>query len=144
MKRLQVLFVCTHNASRSQMAEGLLRRLGGDAFDVASAGTEPSAVHPLAVAAMAEVGIDISRQWAKSTDEFVQQRFDYVITLCDDANETCPFFPNAANRLHWSFSDPSVATGGEEERLAVFRQVRDGIRGRIQELIATGSERDLE
>jgi arsenate reductase (thioredoxin) len=121
-----------------------MRHLGGDAFDVASAGTEPSAVHPLAVAAMTEVGIDISRQWAKSTDEFVQQRFDYVITLCDDANETCPFFPNAANRLHWSFPDPSVATGGEEERLAVFRQVRDGIRGRIQKLIATGSERDLE
>ena len=143
MKRLRVLFVCTHNASRSQMAEGLLRRLGGDAFDVASAGTEPSAVHPLAVVAMAEMGIDISRQWAKSTDEFVQQRFDYVITLCDDANETCPFFPNAANRLHWSFPDPSVATGGEEERLA-FRQVRDGIRGRIQELIATRSESDLE
>jgi len=119
------------------MAEGFLRHLGGDAFEVVSAGTEPGALHPLAVEVMAEAGIDISAQRAKSVDEFVQQPFNYVITLCDDAKETCPFFPKAAVRLHWSFPDPSVAGNTLEERLAVFREVRDGIRDRIQELIAT-------
>jgi arsenate reductase len=136
VKPTTVLFVCTHNASRSQMAEGFLRHLGGDAFDVYSAGTEPGELHPLAVAVMAEEGIDISGQRAKSVDEFVQQPFDYVITLCDDAKETCPFFPKAAVRLHWSFPDPSVAGHTREERLAVFRQVRDGIRAHIEQFIA--------
>jgi arsenate reductase len=131
----RVLFVCTHNASRSQIAEGLLRHLGGDAFDVYSAGTEPGALHPLALDAMAEEGIDISGQRAKPVDDFVQQPFDYVITLCDQADETCPFFPNAAARLHWSFPDPSTAGGTHEERLAVFRRVRDGVRARVEELI---------
>jgi len=126
------------------MAEGFLRHMGGDAFEVASAGTEPGELHPLAVATMAEEGIDISGQRAKSVDEFVQQPFDYVITLCDESNETCPFFPNAASRLHWSFPDPSAATGSHAERLAVFRSVRDGIRDRIQELIATHNGRDVE
>jgi len=130
-KKAKVLFVCTHNSARSQMAEGFLRRFGGAAFDAASAGTEPGELHPLAVEVMAEEGIDISGQRAKSVDGFVQQRFDYVITVCDDANEACPFFPNATSRLHWSIPNPSVAEGTHEERLAVFREVRDGIRGRM-------------
>jgi arsenate reductase len=119
------------------MAEGFLRHLGGDAFDAYSAGTEPSELHPLAVEAMAEIGVDISGQHAKSVDDFVRQRFDYVITVCDDAREACPFFPNATNRLHWSFPDPSAATGSHEERLTVFRQVRDGIRERVEQFVAS-------
>jgi arsenate reductase len=135
-----VLFVCTHNASRSQMAEGFLRRLGGSAYEAASAGTEPGELHPLAVAVMAEEGIDISGQRAKSVDDFVQQQFDYVITLCDDANESCPIFPNARHRLHWSFPDPSAASGTREERLAVFRTVRDGIKARLKEIVSGQSD----
>jgi arsenate reductase (thioredoxin) len=125
------------------MAEGLLRHMGGDAFDVYSAGTEPRAVHPLAIAAMTESGIDIGGYRAKGVDEFVQEPFDFVITLCDDANETCPFFPNAAVRMHWSFPDPSTAEGSREERLAVFRQVRDAIRARIEEFIAANRSQDV-
>jgi len=136
-KKAKVLFVCTHNSARSQMAEGFLRHLGGDAFEADSAGTEPGALHPLAVEAMAEVGVDISGQRAKSVDDFVQQRFDYVITVCDDANESCPIFPNALHRLHWSFPDPSAATGSHEERLAVFREVRGGIRERMEQFAAS-------
>jgi len=136
-KKAKVLFVCTHNSARSQMAEGFLRYLGGSAFEAHSAGTEPGELHPLAVAVMAKEGIDISGQRAKSVDDFVQQRFDYVITVCDDANEACPFFPNAASRLHWSIPNPLAAEGTHEERLAVFREVRDGIRARVRELLAT-------
>ena len=137
---MRVLFVCTHNSARSQMAEGYLRHLRGDAFEAVSAGTEPGALNPLAVEVMAEDGIDISGQRAKSVDDFVQQQFDYVITVCDDAREACPFFPGAARRLHWSFPDPSAAGGTREERLAVFRQVRDGIRARVKELLADGTQ----
>ena len=140
-KKTKVLFVCTHNASRSQMAEGFVRHLGGDAFEAYSAGTEPGELHPLAVEAMAEIGVDISGQGAKPVDDFVQQPFDYVITLCDDAKETCPFFPNASNRLHWSFPDPSVATGSHGERLAVFRTIRDGVRAQVEEFISGHGER---
>jgi arsenate reductase len=118
------------------MAEGFLRRLGGDAFEAASAGTEPGALNPLAVEVMAEEGIDISGQRAKSVDDFVQQRFDYVITVCDDANESCPIFPNTLHRLHWSFPDPSAAAGTRDERLAVFRAVRDGIKARVKEIVS--------
>jgi len=134
---MRVLFVCTHNSARSQMAEGFLRHIGGSAFEAVSAGTEPGTLHPLAVEVMAEEGIDISGQRAKSVDTFVQQQFDYVITVCDDAKEACPFFPNAANRLHWSFPDPSAAGGTREERLAVFREVRDGIRERVERFVAS-------
>ena len=136
----RVLFVCTHNSARSQMAEGYLRRLGGDAVEAVSAGTEPGELHPLAIAVMAEDGIDISEQYAKPVDDFVQQRFDYVITVCDDANEACPFFPNAANRLHWSFPKPSAVKGTPEERLAFFRDVRDGIRARVRELLTDATQ----
>ena len=121
------------------MAEGLLRQLAGDRFEVMSAGTEATHIRPLAIRAMDEIGIDISGQESKTLDRYLDEPFDFVITVCDDANEACPFFPGAANRLHWSFEDPSRAEGSEEERLAVFRSVRDRIRVRIEDdLVATG------
>jgi arsenate reductase len=123
----RVLFLCTHNSARSQMAEGLLRKMGGDQFDVFSAGTEKTRVHPLAIAAMREIGIDISGQWSKTLDELDGQEFDTVITVCDRANESCPIFPSDTQRIHWSFDDPSAATGTDEERLRVFRRIRDEI-----------------
>jgi arsenate reductase (thioredoxin) len=130
--RARVLFLCTHNSARSQMAEGMLRDLAGDRFEIYSAGTEATSVRPLAIRAMAEIGIDIASQQSKTLDRYLNQPFDYVITVCDEANEACPFFPGAKNRLHWSFEDPSQATGSEEERLAVFRRVRDEIRECIE------------
>jgi arsenate reductase len=114
------------------MAEGLLRNLAGDRFEAMSAGTEATHVRPLAVRAMEEIGVDISDQESKTLDRYLHEPFDYVITVCDDANEACPFFPGAARRLHWSFEDPSKTQGTEEERLEVFRRVRDGIRDRVQ------------
>jgi arsenate reductase len=109
------------------MAEGFLRALGGDRFDVASAGTEATRVHPLAVRAMDEVAIDIHGHTSKTLDPFLEEKWDYVITVCDSANERCPVFPGRVTRLHWSFDDPSAATGTEHERLEVFRRVRDEI-----------------
>lgn len=133
----RVLFLCTHNSARSQMAEGLLRALGGDRFDVQSAGTEATGVRPLAIEVMREVGIDISKQTSKTLDPLLNDHFDRVVTVCDDANESCPVFPNATERLHWSLPDPSRATGSTEEQLAVYRAVRDELRSRIQrELLA--------
>src|SRR6478672_4771121 len=111
MPAQRVLFLCTHNSARSQMAEGLLRTLGGDRFEAHSAGTEATGVRPLAIRAMRELDIDISKQISKTLEPYVEQRFDHVITVCDDANESCPIFPNAAHRLHWSLPDPSKATG---------------------------------
>ena len=131
--RARVLFLCTHNSARSQMAEGLLRHLAGDRFEAMSAGTEATRVRPLAVRAMGEVGVDISGQESKALNRYLDETFDYVITVCDDANDACPFFPGTESRLHWSFEDPSKAEGTEEERLAVFRSVRDRIRSRIEE-----------
>jgi arsenate reductase (thioredoxin) len=137
-QRSRVLFLCTHNSARSQMAEGLLRQLAGDRFEVMSAGTEATHIRPLAIRAMEEIGIDISGQESKALDRYLDEPFDYVITVCDDANEACPFFPGAQSRLHWSFEDPSRVEGSEEERLAVFRSVRDRIRERIEDnLVAT-------
>jgi arsenate reductase (thioredoxin) len=130
--RSRVLFLCTHNSARSQMAEGLLRDRAGDRFEVMSAGTEATHVRPLAIRAMDEIGIDVSSQESKTLERYLAERFDYVITVCDEANEACPFFPGAKKRLHWSFKDPSQAEGSEEERLAVFRRVRDDIRERIE------------
>ena len=128
--------MCTHNSARSQMAEGLLRHLAGDRFEVMSAGTEATHIRPLAIRAMEEIGIDISGQKPKTLERYLGEPFDYVITVCDDANEACPFFPGARNRLHWSLEDPSWAEGSEDERLAIFRRVRDEIRERIeQELV---------
>ena len=130
MKR--ALFLCTHNSARSQMAEGLLRHLGRGGFEAFSAGTEATAVRPLAIRAMRELGIDISKQESKTLDRYLEDRFDYVITVCDDANDSCPVFANAARRLHWSLPDPSKATGTEEERLAAYRKVRDALGARIR------------
>jgi arsenate reductase len=135
-EQARVLFVCTHNSARSQMAEGILRDLAGDRFEVTSAGTEATHVRPLAIRAMDEISIDISGQESKTLERYLGESFDYVITVCDDANEACPFFPGADKRLHWSFEDPSRAEGSEDERLAIFRRVRDEIRERIeQELV---------
>ena len=135
-ERSRVLFLCTHNSARSQMAEGLLRHLAGDRFEAHSAGTEATHLRPLAIRAMDEIRIDISVQESKTLERYLGEPFDYVITVCDDANEACPFFPGAKTRLHWSFEDPSQAYGTEDERLAVFRRVQDEIRERIeQELV---------
>lgn len=135
----RVLFLCTHNSARSQMAEGLLRKLGGGQFDAASAGTEATRVHPLAIEAMREAGIDISGHTSKRVDAFAGQQFDYVITVCDNANESCPVFPAATERIHWSFDDPSAATGTDEERLRVFRRVRDEIQTRLRTFLTITS-----
>ncbi len=128
----RVLFLCTHNSSRSQMAEGLLRARGGAAYAVFSAGTEPRVVHPLAIQAMREIGIDLSNQTAKGIEAFASEPpMDLVVTVCHEAQETCPFFPNARSQVHWGFPDPSRATGTEEERLAAFRHIRDLIATKI-------------
>ncbi len=137
MERQRVLFLCTHNSARSQMAEGFLRELGGDRFDAASAGTEQTRVNPLAARAMQEVGVDLSGHTSKTVDGLLGERWEYVVTVCDDANERCPIFPGRTPRLHWSFPDPSKATGMDDERLAVFRQVRDAIRARLVDWLAS-------
>lgn len=136
MAAQRVLFLCTHNSARSQMADGLLRQLGGDRFEAHSAGTEATNVRRLAIKAMSELGIDVSKHTSKTLDPYANDRFAYVITVCDDANEACPYFPNAEHRVHWSLPDPSEATGTEDEQLAVYRKVRDELRARItQELV---------
>jgi arsenate reductase len=114
------------------MAEGLLRGMAGDRFEVFSAGTEATRVRPEAISVMAEIGVDISAQESQTLERYLGETLDLVITVCDDANEACPVFPGARERLHWSFCDPSTATGGYEERLRVFRNVRDEIRARIE------------
>ncbi len=131
-----VLFLCTENSCRSQMAEGLLRNRAGERFEVVSAGTMPSKVHPEAVRAMAEIGIDISQQRSKSVQEFLGRHFDAVITVCDRARESCPTFHDATVLLHWSLDDPAAAEGTLEERRAVFRRVRDELVLRIDEFLA--------
>jgi len=128
----RVLFICTHNSARSQMAEGYLRHIAGDRFDVYSAGTEATVVRPQAIEVMAEIGIDISGQTSKTLQQYLPERWDYVITVCDDANESCPVFPGTSDRSHWSFPDPSKATGTDAERLQVYRDVRDQIARRIR------------
>src|SRR5919199_3911188 len=128
----RVLILCTGNSARSQMAEGLLRSLGGGRFEVFSAGTHPSRVRPEAIEAMREVGIDISGQRSKPVGEFAGREFDYVITVCDRAREECPVFPGRAERVHWSFDDPAEAAGGWPERLEVFRRVREEIGARLR------------
>lgn len=138
MKR-KILFLCTTNSCRSQMAEGILRNFYGNKFEAFSAGAKPSYVHPFAVKVMAEIGIDISNQRSKSVEEFTGQEFDYVITLCGDyAKEVCPvFIGRAKERLHWNFVDPAEAEGSEEEVLTVFRKVRDEIKMKIDKEIRT-------
>lgn len=133
-----VLILCTGNSARSQMAEGWLRHLAGDRFEVASAGTHPTTVNPLAIAVMRERGVDISTHRSKSMNEFLTQPFDYVITVCDDAAEACPIFPGPARRIHWSLPDPAAVQGGEDERLTAFRDVRDRLEARFEEFVRTG------
>lgn len=133
----RVLFLCTGNSCRSQMAEGFLRSLAGDRFEVASAGTEPVPVNPDAIEAMSEVGIDISTHESKPVKAFLGQHFAYVITVCDRASERCPIFPGAVKRLEWNFPDPAAVTGSELERHRMFRQVRDQIADRIRDFLET-------
>ena len=143
----RVLFLCTHNSSRSQMAEGLLRARGGARYQVFSAGTHPRAVHPLAIKSMAELGIDISERAshrAKGIEEFADEPpMDLVVTVCDEAAEECPYFPRARRQEHWGFPDPSRATGSEEEQMFVFREVRDGIAARIDAFLHHETERTV-
>ena len=136
-RKKSVLILCTGNSARSQMAEGLLRHLAGDRFDVESAGTIASFVRPQAIAVMAEVGIDITGHRSKCLDEFLGRPFDYVITVCDNAAENCPVFPGPAKRIHWSFEDPAEASGSDEDVLQVFRRVRDQIQAKLLGFLKT-------
>ena len=133
----RVLFLCTGNSARSQMAEGLLRHLAGDRFEVFSAGTRPAGLNPNAVKVMSEIGIDIAGSRSKSVDEFAGQQFDYVFTVCDNAQESCPIFPGGGRRLHQSFDDPAAAPA--DQQLGVFRKVRDQIADRLQEFLRSES-----
>jgi arsenate reductase len=130
--RKKVLFLCMGNSARSQIAEGLMKSMGGEQWEVKSAGILPSYVHPLAIRVMDEIGIDISKQTSKSQDQFLQEEFDYVITLCDHAAIACPNFPGQGNRLHWPIEDPAMAIGTMDERVTAFRSARDEIRTRIE------------
>jgi arsenate reductase (thioredoxin) len=132
-QKKKVLILCTGNSARSQMAEGLLRHDAGASFEVESAGTKPGTVRPEAIAVMNELGIDISGHRSKNVDEFAGQKFDYVITVCDNARESCPVFFGSAVRLHRSFEDPVALAGSEGERLALFRRVRDEIRAYLSD-----------
>jgi arsenate reductase len=134
-RRIRVLFVCTHNSARSQLAEALLREYGGADFEVASAGTEVTRVNPYAIRVLADLGIDTSAARSKSIREFLDQRFDYVITVCDRARETCPVFPGSENTLHWGLDDPSEVEGTDEERLAAFRRTQLEISARLRPFI---------
>jgi len=139
-EKKRVLILCTGNSARSQMAEGLLRSDAGDRFEVASAGVEPKRVRSEAIEVMHEIGIDISDHRSKSVDEFARQEFDYVITVCDNANERCPIFPGNGKRIHWSFDDPAAAEGDDDTKLRVFRRVRDEIRHRLSLFTAATSK----
>ncbi|SMC99667.1 arsenate reductase ArsC [Sporomusa malonica] len=133
MIKMKVLFLCTHNSARSQIAEGLLRAMYGDRFESLSAGTEVTKVNPYVTKSMAEIGIDLSSHRSKHLNEFINEHFDYVVTVCDNAKEACPYFPNAKKRLHHSFSDPSKFTGTEEEILLGVAKVREEIKLWIEE-----------
>jgi arsenate reductase len=132
----KVIFICTGNSCRSQMAEGMLRAFAADRYEVSSAGLEPGTVNPRAVRAMNEIGIDISGHTSDDVDQFVNDEFDFIITVCDNASERCPFFPGEGTRKHWSFIDPADATGTEDEIMDVFRKVRDQIRLKIEEFLS--------
>lgn len=138
MGKPKVLFLCTGNSARSQMAEGYLRHVAGDRFEVMSAGIEPKGLNPLAVEAMQEIGIDISRQQSKDVVRLVGQHVPYVVTVCDNAKERCPIFPSAWKFLHWSFEDPAATTGTHDKKLAVFRRIRDEIVERIDREFVEG------
>lgn len=133
----RVLILCTGNSARSQMAEGLLRYLAGSQFEVFSAGSKPSTLNPFAIKVMQERGIDISSHRSKHLSEFIKQLFDYVITVCDQAAETCPVFPGRAQRIHWSFPDPAAVGGSDNDKLNAFRQTRDAIEAQLKQWIVT-------
>jgi len=132
LAKKRVLVLCTGNSARSQMGEGLFRAEGEGEFEVFSAGTKPSSVRPEAIAVMKEIGIDISGQRSKSVGEFAGQSFDYVVTVCDNARDTCPVFPATTERIHWSLEDPAAVEGNEAERLGAFRHTRDLIHQRVK------------
>ena len=141
-KKKKILILCTGNSARSQMAEGLLKHIRQNEFEVFSAGTKPSIVRPEAVKVLAEVGIDISKNRSKSVDEFTNQNIDYVLTVCDNAKESCPYFPAQTKLIHHSFADPAEVEGDEETRLSAFRRARDQIQdylnGSFVEIIGKG------
>lgn len=132
MRKKRVLVLCTGNSARSQMGEGLFRAEGGAGVELFSAGTKPGSVRPEAITVMKEIGIDISGHRSKSVDEFAGQSFDYVVTVCDNARDSCPVFPAGTERIHWSFEDPAAVEGSEGERLSAFRRIRDQIRERVK------------
>jgi len=142
MGKPKVLFLCTGNSARSQMAEGLLREMAGERFDVLSAGTNPVGVNPLAIEAMREIGIDISGHHSKNVKEFLGQPIEYVITVCDRAKESCPIFPGTYKFLSWSLDDPAAATGTHGEKLAAFRRIRDEISRNIETQFTPVAQRD--
>ena len=135
MTKKTILVLCTGNSARSQMGEGLFRAEGGGGFEVFSAGTKPSSLRPEAVAVMQELGIDISGQRSKSVAEFDGRSFDYVVTVCDNARDTCPVFPASTERIHWSFEDPAAVQGSQPERLAAYRRIRDRIHDRVKTFV---------
>lgn len=140
MSKESVLILCTGNSARSQMAEGLLRHMAGERFEVASAGTRPSVVRPEAIQAMKEIGISLEGHRSKSVDEFVGKPIDYVITVCDNAKESCPIFPARTRRMHWPFQDPPPPSDGtDEERLGIFRRVRDQMKARFASELESGA-----
>ena len=134
--RQRVIFVCTHNSARSQMAEGMLRAWAGDRFEVFSAGTEATRVRPEAIAVMSELGIDIGGHTSKTLEPFLGESFNWLVTVCDDAKEACPTFPGVRQQAHWSIEDPSGLQGDDETRLSAFRAARDDLRDRIRSFIA--------
>jgi len=141
--RQRVIFVCSHNSARSQMAEGMLRAWGGDRFQAFSAGTEATGVRPEAIAVMDEIGIDISGQLSKTLEPFLGEAFSWLITVCDEAKESCPTLPGVTQQAHWSIDDPSAVEGDEEARLAAFREARDILRDRIHIFILAAGRDDL-
>jgi arsenate reductase len=134
-EKKKILFICVHNSARSQMAEGLVNSLYGDRFQAFSGGTEATRVHPAAIKVMAEVGVDISGHRSKSIDEFMDQRFDFVVMVCDDSRAECPFFPGGKEYIHHAFEDPAACQGTDEEILSCFRRSRDEIRAWIEETL---------
>lgn len=139
-EKKRVLFLCTGNSAHSQMAEGLLRSYAGESFDVASAGVSPSQVRPEAIEVMREVGIDVSNHRSKSVDEYIGQDFDYVVTVCDNAKQQCPIFPDVTTRIHWNLDDPSEAAGDKITKLSVFRRVRNELTAQLRLFIAAAGQ----
>lgn len=137
----RVLVLCTGNSARSQMGEGLFRKEGGQEYEVVSAGTKPSHVRPEAIAVMDEIGIDISGHRSKSVNEFTDQPFDYIVTVCDNAKDSCPVFSGGGERIHWSFEDPAAVEGSDDERREAFRRIRDQIHERVKTFFRNRAER---